>query len=75
MVQERIDDEVGPDSDGEWVSKPDAAALLGIHRETVMGLVAEGKLEGQKIARWWVISRASIERYLAEKAAIAERAS
>lgn len=53
---------------GEWVSLPDAAKLLGKHRQQVLTLIVRGELAAETRGRFTFVSRASIDRYIADHA-------
>lgn len=45
----------------EWISVPEAADILGVHRNRVLQLVNDGALDAHKVGQRWNISRASVE--------------
>ncbi|HXV98649.1 MAG TPA: helix-turn-helix domain-containing protein [Anaerolineae bacterium] len=47
----------------ELLSTKEAAIILGMTQETVSRLVKKGKLEGQKLGGFFVVTRASVEFY------------
>ena len=47
----------------ELLSTREAAIILGMTQETVSRLVKKGKLEGQKLGGFFVITRVSVEIY------------
>ena len=51
----------------EYVTAEAAAALLGVKHSSrrIAALCREGKLDCQKVANRWIVSRASIDRYRA----------
>jgi hypothetical protein len=51
----------------EWASLPEAARLLGLHRQKVLQLALKGTLESDVRGNWTFISRASIRRVLVER--------
>jgi hypothetical protein len=53
----------------QWMSIVEAARVLGMSRLGVLSLTVKGVLEGQHVANRNVISRASVEKLLAERAA------
>lgn len=53
----------------EWVSLNEATKLLGENREQVLQLGVTGTLEVKRFGRWTFVSRATIERRLAEQTA------
>lgn len=56
------------DAELDWVSLHEATKLLGVNREAALRLGLENKLVVQKTGgRWTIVSRASIDRYLAEQ--------
>ena len=50
----------------KWASTSEAAQLLDMTQRNVRYLIKAGKLESQEIAGRLVVSRASIDLYLAE---------
>ena len=46
----------------EYVGTKEAAAILGVNPSRVRQLLAEGKLEGVKIGRDWMLARSDVER-------------
>jgi hypothetical protein len=51
----------------EFLSLPKAASLLDVTRHMVLNLVAKRELESRTVAERTVITRASIEAYLAKQ--------
>ena len=51
--------------EGEWMTIDAAAAALGLHRETVLRAVRDGKLEARKVSRVWFITPAAVDAYRA----------
>jgi excisionase family DNA binding protein len=49
---------------GELLSTKEAAEILGVAQETVSRLIRKGKLEGQKLGGFFVVTRASVESYV-----------
>lgn|GEM_PF-5305326 len=47
----------------ELLSTREAAVLLGMSQETVSRLIKKGKLEGQKLGGFFVVTRVSVEFY------------
>ena len=47
----------------ELLSTKEAAVILNMSQETVSRLVRKGKLEGQKLGGFFVVTRASVEIY------------
>ena len=45
----------------EWISVPEAAEILGVHRNRVLQLVNNGLLDAHKVGRRWNINRSSVE--------------
>ena len=45
------------------LSTSEAALILGVTQETVSRLIKKGKLEGQKMGGFFVVSRVSVEHY------------
>lgn len=52
----------------EWMTVNEAAARLGIHRQTVLNRALSGDLETIKLGGRHFVSRASVERALSERA-------
>ena len=50
-----------------YVSVNETAAALGVHRDTVLRMVARHELESEQIAGRTVIVRASLDRALAAR--------
>ncbi len=48
----------------DLVSTKEAAVILGMTQETVSRLVKKGKLEGQKLGGFFVVTRTSVEIYI-----------
>lgn len=51
----------------EIISAKEAAEILGITRRHVTRLVEAGLIEGRKLERDWMITRASVLAYKAQK--------
>jgi len=53
-----------PKSESEFVDAVTAAAMLGVHRNTVLLYLEQGKLRGRRIPPrgWWKISKTSVEQ-------------
>ena len=47
----------------EILSTKEAAVILGMTQETVSRLIKKGKLEGQKLGGFFVVTRTSVEIY------------
>lgn len=47
----------------EILTLDEVAVLLRVHRNTVAGLLKNGKLKGRKVGREWRISLKAIEGY------------
>ena len=45
----------------EWISVPEAAEILGVHRNRVLQLVKDELLEAHKVGQRWNIKRSSVE--------------
>lgn len=52
-----------------WVSLNEATKLLRLNREAVLRLGVERLLTIQRMGRWTIVSRDSIEQYLAARTA------
>lgn len=57
------------ETSSDWVSLHEATKLLGENREQVLQLGLDGTLEVKRFGRWTFVSRATIDRRLAAKAA------
>ena len=51
--------------EGEWMTIDAAAAALGLHRETVLHAIRDGKLEARKVSRVWFITPTAVDAYRA----------
>lgn len=70
MSEGRKENEPTPNTPSdEWVTLPQAAKLLGRHRQTVLVIAARGELTLDQRAGITFVSRASIDAYLARKSA------
>ncbi len=47
----------------ELLSTKEAAVILNLSQETVSRLIKKGKLEGQKLGGFFVVTRVSVEIY------------
>lgn len=47
----------------DLLSTREAAVMLGMTQETVSRLIKKGKLEGQKLGGFFVVTRTSVEVY------------
>ena len=54
---------MGVAMNGELLSTKEAAAMLGMTQETISRLISKGKLAGQKLGGFYVVTRASVEAY------------
>lgn len=52
----------------DYVSTQIAADMLGIRLDSVIHLLASGRLKGEKIGRSWLVFKPSIEEYYRTKA-------
>lgn len=50
--------------DNGFVSTNEAASRLGVTRQTIMAMLADGRLKGSKPAKNWVVSVESIKELL-----------
>lgn len=50
--------------EAEFLSAAEAAKYLGVHRETVYGLILDGAIRASKIGGRWRIPKASLDSYL-----------
>lgn len=57
------------ETSSDWVSLNEATKLLGENREQVLQLGLEGVLEVKRFGRWTFVSRVTLDRRLAAKAA------
>jgi excisionase family DNA binding protein len=48
----------------ELLSTKEASVILGMTQETVSRLIKKGKLEGQKLGGFFVVTRTSVEIYV-----------
>jgi excisionase family DNA binding protein len=48
----------------EWLTTKEAAELSGYKPVSVRWMVREGKIEGQKMGRDWVVNRESLLNYV-----------
>lgn len=53
--------------DGAWLTVSEAAALLGIRRETVYEAVRAGRLPARRSGRDWLVTRADVDAYAARR--------
>lgn len=60
--------------DADLITSTAAAARLGVRRQRVDQLRAEGRLVGARVLDRWVYSRADVERLAAEREARPRRA-
>jgi excisionase family DNA binding protein len=51
--------------EGEWVSLPQIAQALGVHRSAVNAMVLDGRLEGRRFGPYWRVRRDLFERFAA----------
>lgn len=49
--------------DGQWVSLPEVAQALGVHRSAVNTMVLDGRLEGWRFGPYWRVRRDVFERF------------
>ncbi|MCB9705526.1 MAG: helix-turn-helix domain-containing protein [Myxococcales bacterium] len=62
----RTDDPPGPQAEGETLSFAEALALIGISRNTLYRLAAEGRIPGaQKLGKAWRFHRGTLLHFLA----------
>jgi excisionase family DNA binding protein len=48
----------------EMISTAEAAEILGLHRTSVTRLVKQGKLDGERVGRSWIVYKQSAMDYL-----------
>ncbi len=51
----------------EGLSVKEAAARSGLSREYIRKLLQHGKIQGRKVIREWIISRESLDRFVASE--------
>ena len=56
---------MSPSDLADYISSEEASKLSGFHMGYVAVLAASGKVEAQKFAGVWLISKSSLEEYLA----------
>lgn len=49
----------------DWVSLPEVAEELGVHRTAVNAMVLDGRLEAQRVGPYWRVRRDIFERFAA----------
>lgn len=49
----------------DWVSLPEVAQELGVHRTAVNAMVLDGRLEAQRVGPYWRVRRDIFERFAA----------
>ena len=54
-----------PSHDGEWVSLPEAASRLGLHRTAVNTMILDGRLRGERVGPYWRVRREVFEDFAA----------
>ncbi len=45
-----------------WMTVPEAMAALGVSKQRVHALIAEGRLEARRVGRFWLVARRSVAR-------------
>ena len=50
---------------GNYLSVVEAAAVLGVHWETVKRLCREGRIPAQKVHNMWLIDKTNLARFAA----------
>jgi excisionase family DNA binding protein len=48
----------------EFMTTAEAAEILGLHPASISRLVKQGKIEGERFGRDWMVSKRSVEDYL-----------
>lgn len=48
-----------------WITLPEAARRLGVHRTAVNSMILDGRLEGERHGPYWRIRLATFERFAA----------
>lgn len=61
-----------PPADDPWMTIPQAAREIGIHKQTVLTYALDGKLDTQVVAGQRFVSRESVDRVKAERDAAGE---
>jgi excisionase family DNA binding protein len=49
----------------DYITTDEAAKLSGFTEQYIRKMIREKRIEGQKVRRDWILSRASLERFLA----------
>ncbi len=62
----RSSDELGSDLN-QFVTTTEAAELLGVLRTSVNHLIYDGRIQGKKFGRDWLVFRPSIQTYVENK--------
>lgn len=57
----------------QWITTAEAARLADYHPNHVRRLLKERRIEGRKFGPVWMVSRESLQAYLAEQRAKGER--
>lgn len=47
----------------EFLNTKEAAEMLGLAQETISRLICKGKLDGQKLGSFYIVTRTSVEAY------------
>lgn len=51
-----------PERESEWMSTEEAAALLGLTRETICNHCASGKIPATMLGNRWIVNRELLEK-------------
>lgn len=49
----------------DWITLPEAARLLGVHRTAVNTMILDGRLEGERVGPYWRVRRDVFETFAA----------
>jgi excisionase family DNA binding protein len=52
--------------EGNWLSLPEVARRLGVHRTAVNTMILDGRLEGRREGPYWRVSRETFDAFAAE---------
>ena len=59
----------------DYCTTTEAADMLGIRVDSVIHLIANGKLKGQQVGRTWLVRKSDVEEYYRSKAPSGKPAS
>ena len=49
----------------DWISLPEAARLLGVHRTAVNTMILDGRLDGERVGPYWRVRRDVFDAFAA----------